>query len=943
MPAKKLTSSVFISHSSKDNEFVDRLAAELKKHRIKFWLDAHELDLGDSLFDTIAPAIDEADYFAVVLSTSSINSLWVKRELNAAMTREDEEDRKIILPLLLEDVRIPRFIKHKVFADFTSDGKFEESFKKILKVLGAREKEVTDLSSGDNLAAKLYPDFFLPDLRFFVGREELLKQIKSTLKTDHRAVIHDISGLGKTFTSYRFVYDNHSDYDKIFWVRATKEEMLESLAKNGEAINPELAKLTEQAAKAKGFKQWLEENDGWLVIYDNVDLPEELSFFVPVNKKGHCVFTSNFSDAAFLGTEISIEKLDKTDSGILLYSRAKGIPHQTPNVTGNEKTPFENLITEIDGLPVTLNSSGAVIFKKKWNFQRFWRKYNETPEIAWDSEDPYSTYQHKSAGKIFSLVYNELCEAENKGKAVKIILDSISFISPNEIPEDLLRAILIQKYEHFAELESLEDFWDDIQEKLTAYDLLKYDGQKANFTTHRSIQRVIQSRLKNKEVAICTDLFAVLTPLFPVYDYDNREVCEKYYQHVLTLVENAGTLRIETENSNNLVYRLGLYQELLGNFSQAEKFYVRAAEISAVFDAHGNSHGIDLNNLGGIYYSQGRYNEAIEKYKEALRIAEKTLGNEHPDRANRLNNLAAVYPAQGRYDEAIEKYEEALQIDGKTIGKEHPDYATRLNNLANVYEGQGRYSEAIVKLEEALRIDEKTIGREHPNYAIDLSSLGNVYSSQGRYDEAIEKLEEALWIREKTIGKEHPSYATTLNNLGNVYSSEGRWEEAVEKYEEALRIDEKTIGKEHPDYATRLGNLANAYTAHGRLEEAKEKLEEALWIDEKSIGKEHPIHATRLNNLGNIFSLQGRLEDAKEKFEEALRIDEKTLGKNHPLYALHLHNLATVLEDQMQYKEALILYEESLRITVKTLPENHPYNIANRENVARCGEKVENN
>ena len=44
--------------------------------------------------------------------------------------------------------------------------------------------------------------------------------------------------------------------------------------------------------------------------------------------------------------------------------------------------------------------------------------------------------------------------------------------------------------------------------------------------------------------------------------------------------------------------------------------------------------------------------------------------------------------------EAIELYKQALLIDEKTIGKEHPDYATHLNNLAGVYVNQGKYDDA---------------------------------------------------------------------------------------------------------------------------------------------------------------------------------------------------------------------------------------------------------
>jgi len=87
--------------------------------------------------------------------------------------------------------------------------------------------------------------------------------------------------------------------------------------------------------------------------------------------------------------------------------------------------------------------------------------------------------------------------------------------------------------------------------------------------------------------------------------------------------------------------------------------------------------------------------------------------------------LASVYDAQGRYDEAIEKYEEALRIDEKTIGKEHPSYAIDLNNLADVYHSQGRYDEALPFFQDALLIFEKTLPENHPNIQSVRESLEN--------------------------------------------------------------------------------------------------------------------------------------------------------------------------------------------------------------------------
>lgn len=788
------TPSVFISHSSKDAEFARKLAAGLKNAGIETWLDDYELHIAEDIYEYIGNAILKASHFAIVLSQNSLSSDWVKKEMHAALALEAER-KTIVVPILIDDVDIPLFLKAKLYADFRAGKDFAESFDKLLRSIN--KDFGIPIGAG---TVKLYPDRFLPDLRFFVGRADLLKDIRKTLDTDHRAVLHDISGLGKTFTSYKYAYENLKGYDRIFLVRATKEEWLESLAKNGEAIDPALAKLTEQEAKAKGFRDWLEGNKNWLVIYDNVDLPEQLSEFMPVTENGDCLVTSNYAEAIMLGTQVGIEKMRGEEAAMLLYSRSVGDPRAVPDLKGKEHEAFDQLLEEIDGLPVTLTSTGAVIFKKQWSFERFWSEYNKTPSIAWDSEDPYSKYQNRSAGRIFSLIYDELTKDRKVGKAVKIVLDSISFISPDEIPEDLLQKILEEQYPPYIETEDPDALLDEVREKLTSYDLLKYDRAKKTFTTHRAIQRVIQSRLKGSEKGICISLPVALRGLFPLYDYSNREECEKYYQHVLVLVENADRFGAETDDTNDLYFMLGRYQRLMGNYALAERFHLRAAEISAaVSGAESETHSRDLNDLAIAYSEQGRYNDAIETYQEALRISEKTIGQEHLEYASRLNNLANSYRWQGRYDEAIEKYEAALRIGEKTVGREHPYYSGCLNNLAAVYFSQGRYDEAIEKLEEALRIDENTIGHEHPDYARRLNNLAGVYQVTGELDRAESLYERARQIREKTLGRFHPDTAVTYWWIGVHRSERQRYSEALPMFEEAYRQFVHFLGEDHPD------------------------------------------------------------------------------------------------------------------------------------------------
>ena len=56
-----------------------------------------------------------------------------------------------------------------------------------------------------------------------------------------------------------------------------------SLAEAGVWLNPLLKDDPDQPKLARSFTEWLEKNEKWLVIYDNVDLPEELKPFVPAN------------------------------------------------------------------------------------------------------------------------------------------------------------------------------------------------------------------------------------------------------------------------------------------------------------------------------------------------------------------------------------------------------------------------------------------------------------------------------------------------------------------------------------------------------------------------------------------------------------------------------------------------------------------------------------
>ncbi len=98
------------------------LSTELGKKGVVVWVDEGEIHVGDSLIRRIQEGISKTRFFAAVLSKSSVKSQWVKKELEMAITREVEERKIVVLPLVIEDCEIPLYIETKTLCRFQEVG-----------------------------------------------------------------------------------------------------------------------------------------------------------------------------------------------------------------------------------------------------------------------------------------------------------------------------------------------------------------------------------------------------------------------------------------------------------------------------------------------------------------------------------------------------------------------------------------------------------------------------------------------------------------------------------------------------------------------------------------------------------------------------------------------------------------------------------------------------
>ena len=98
--------SCFISYSTKDLAFAERLHADLQDKGVRCWFAPHDVQGGKKLNEQIDRAIQMHDRLLLLLSEGSMSSEWVKTEIARARKREAREGRRMLFPLRLVNFEV---------------------------------------------------------------------------------------------------------------------------------------------------------------------------------------------------------------------------------------------------------------------------------------------------------------------------------------------------------------------------------------------------------------------------------------------------------------------------------------------------------------------------------------------------------------------------------------------------------------------------------------------------------------------------------------------------------------------------------------------------------------------------------------------------------------------------------------------------------------------
>jgi TIR domain-containing protein/pentapeptide repeat protein len=152
--------SCFISYSTKDQEFAERLHGDLQNKNVRCWFAPHDVHGGKKLHEQIDEAIRVHEKVLLILSAESMSSEWVKTEIAKARKREVREKKQVLFPVRLvpfeaiqnwecfdadagkDSAREIREYFIPDFSEWKEHDKYKKAFERLLGDLKAGGKKV---------------------------------------------------------------------------------------------------------------------------------------------------------------------------------------------------------------------------------------------------------------------------------------------------------------------------------------------------------------------------------------------------------------------------------------------------------------------------------------------------------------------------------------------------------------------------------------------------------------------------------------------------------------------------------------------------------------------------------------------------------------------------------------------------------------------------------
>ncbi|WP_326784836.1 tetratricopeptide repeat protein [Streptomyces sp. NBC_00151] len=405
--------------------------------------------------------------------------------------------------------------------------------------------------------------------------------------------------------------------------------------------------------------QWLAWHPDWLLVYDNVENPDDLIPYTGALHRGHHLATSRrttgWPDSA---PTLTLGNLDPDDATMLLCR----LVFKENSPTARQQAEARGLAAELGYFPLAIKQAGAYLVQNRGISLDTYRRRLDA-KLA---KTAHGADVERTIARIWNVTLQTL---EGADPLAVELLHTVAWLAPDDIPHSLLTSPGADP--------------DDIAEAvgtLAAYSMVTDTG------TTLSVHRLVQTVLRTPQTADDTQ---------PTRHLQGRDRAEQAVLHSLTPPPSQDTT---TEDQwDNLTPHL--------------------VTLAATIPSGHNNTALTAAyiNTANRLHQQGHTARTIPLMEAALAQCEQVFGDTHPNTLTSRNNLASAFLTAGDLGRAIPLLEATLAQYEQVLGDTHPETLTSRHNLANAYRAAGDLGRAIPLMEATLVQREQVLGDTHPN------------------------------------------------------------------------------------------------------------------------------------------------------------------------------------------------------------------------------------
>jgi MinD-like ATPase involved in chromosome partitioning or flagellar assembly len=920
-PRPRSASDVLVGYTAVDRMWAEWVAAELGDAGLRVVLHDIDFAAGPNFIMEMERILATVGRTLVLLSSDYVTSPQALPFWRLLDSREAAGAPSMV-PIRLDSTKLAAPFTERIPVDLAG-ASADRAREALLGAVGgaplAVSRSTETVHRGPRFPALLPAIWNVPQRNAtFTGRSSTLEQLRDRLSANVTVVVpqalYGLGGVGKTQVAIEYAHRFAANYDLVWWISAEQAHLIRSsLAElgaelhlqQGDNINDSVRIVRDGLRHGRPYHRWL-------LIFDNVDEPDDVREFIPQGA-GHVLLTSR--NQAWNREARAVE--------ISAFTRAESITFLTRRVTGLDPGEADTVAERLGDLPLAVEQAAAWLSATGMPVSRYLELLDTQP-LRILAENPPPGYEQTTAATWLL----SLDRLRSQTPAAAKLLEVCAFFAPEPIPARLLYT------QRFTEVllpldASLRDpiRHGRLVGEIGRYALATIDSAKTSIQIHRLVQAVIQNSLTEQEQQEnrrhVHEILAAAHPLDPD-DWQNWPTYGRLWPHVRSSAAQYSAdpaVRLLVTDMVRYLWSRGDFsssQELASDTVKVWREIVGEDAYTLLLDFH----------LGNALRSQADFERAYEVDRHALERLKEVAGEDDPYTVMTAGGLGGDLRALGRYEEARALAEDTLQRAKRAFGDEHDRTLLAANNLAVSLRLVGDFDAAANYDDDTLDKRRRIFGERHLNTLLAANNFAHDLRAVGRFDESRKLLDSTLAIYREVLGEGQPAtlraaknLAVTLRKLGDFHAANKLTMETLQRYEDLH-------GPDHPDTLSCLMNRAFEESAMENNTAAQATARAVLEGYEQLYDPDHPFRLATLNNLAIFTRLVGQKTEARELSEEATGRFGQTLGARHPYTLSSQINLANTLFDMTHFTEAVRIDEEVWRTLTIVLGVENPDTLA---------------